>query len=321
MQLDFAAKKRTILQHLAVPDAEYADSSPKGTVDMGIRELVDEINSVDGLVTTSSCAGRVAVFLEGRKQLAPNPQDEDEFEARVPPQVHSNAGGKGLGGRWLYVSHDAIEISEEPPAMQLRTLFGLVSPEQQTEHDPQKDSPRFVHLKFEPMILHLLTASSDHAQIVLSAALQAGFRESGAINLQRRLGAPATLMVAVRSSGLAFDAIVGYQGKEGAIVAMVDEMYLRTIVGIANERFLVNSDRINRFRLALLGAPLQSSIPALSGGKKLPSPEWEDATARKQRKRTEGLRRQLAKRDTITTASQPGAHPEPESLDIGGMFY
>ncbi|KAG5927298.1 hypothetical protein E4U53_002888, partial [Claviceps sorghi] len=54
----FAAKKTKILDQLAVPEAEYTDASPKGTIDAGIRELIDEINAAEGFVTTSSCAGR-----------------------------------------------------------------------------------------------------------------------------------------------------------------------------------------------------------------------------------------------------------------------
>lgn len=63
----FTQRKRRILSALAVPDEDYTDLSPKGTVDAGIRELIDEINGLDGFVTTSSCAGRVSVFLEGRR--------------------------------------------------------------------------------------------------------------------------------------------------------------------------------------------------------------------------------------------------------------
>ncbi|OQV07716.1 hypothetical protein CLAIMM_12111 [Cladophialophora immunda] len=61
----FAAKKSQILAHLDQPAGEYTDNSPKGTVDAQIRDLIDEINQYEGLVTTSSCAGRVAVFVEG----------------------------------------------------------------------------------------------------------------------------------------------------------------------------------------------------------------------------------------------------------------
>jgi len=61
-------------------------------------------------------------------------------------------------------------------------------------------------------------------------------------------------MVAVRSSGLAFDCIIGHASlcEEGKAVPMVSENYLRTLVAVANQRFEVNKERTKRFREALL---------------------------------------------------------------------
>jgi tRNA wybutosine-synthesizing protein 3 len=51
-------------------------------------------------------------------------------------------------------------------------------------------------------ILHILTDSLEAAQHAVSAALQAGFRESGMSGVLESKGQVATPMVAVRSSGL-----------------------------------------------------------------------------------------------------------------------
>jgi len=63
-------------------------------------------------------------------------------------------------------------------------------------------------------------------------------------------------MVAVRSSGLAYDCIVGYcpadSGEDAQIVPMVSEAYLRTLLAIANQRFKTNEERRERFRKALM---------------------------------------------------------------------
>jgi tRNA wybutosine-synthesizing protein 3 len=96
-------------------------------------------------------------------------------------------------------------------------------------------------------------------------------------------------MVAVRSAGYSFDSIIGYQDGEGRNITLVDENYLRTLVDIANERFKINTDRISRFRNALL----ESYQSVVSTGKST-KPEWEDAEDRKRRKREEGLARQQA---------------------------
>ncbi|KAJ9502092.1 hypothetical protein H2202_002156 [Exophiala xenobiotica] len=133
----FAAKKAQVLSLLTQPEEDYNDKSPKGTVDAQIRDLIDEINAYDGFVTTSSCAGRVAVFVEGPKaksvgggQPRPDVQgdevahtngkntqqsttsdeaSEDNAATLTTTTTTTSPGGKG-GGRWLYVSHDPITL-------------------------------------------------------------------------------------------------------------------------------------------------------------------------------------------------------------------
>jgi tRNA wybutosine-synthesizing protein 3 len=63
----FVSRKNKILAELSAPEEEYSDLSPKGSVDEGIRDLIEDINTLPGLVTTSSCAGRISVFLGGEK--------------------------------------------------------------------------------------------------------------------------------------------------------------------------------------------------------------------------------------------------------------
>ncbi|OAG37911.1 hypothetical protein AYO21_07883 [Fonsecaea monophora] len=116
----FAAKKSRILADLNQPEGAYSDNSPKGTVDAQIRDLIDEINRYEGLVTTSSCAGRVAVFVEGPRvegrgdDRQDGGHDEDEVETWAG-QDGQRGGGRGKGGgRWLYVSHDPIPVPAPP---------------------------------------------------------------------------------------------------------------------------------------------------------------------------------------------------------------
>jgi tRNA wybutosine-synthesizing protein 3 len=95
-------------------------------------------------------------------------------------------------------------------------------------------------------------------------------------------------MVAVRSTGYSFDAIIGYQNNTGKNIAVVDEPYLRTLVNIANERFKVNNERIARFQASI--CEQYDPRRAYSSTKS----DWEGTEARKRRKREEGLARQLA---------------------------
>ncbi|KAF2130838.1 hypothetical protein P153DRAFT_430144 [Dothidotthia symphoricarpi CBS 119687] len=295
----FEARKHKILEQLSAPDGEYQDLSPKGSVDEPIRDLIDEINSLDGLVTTSSCSGRISVFLEGRKTDSESAQlPEDGVESRAGP------GGKG-GGAWLYISHSPLETPEATHGSTLMSTFGFQNTTTEEGSTPDSQS-RYIHLKFEPMILHVSTASFTHAQRVLTAALSAGFRESGAVSLDTKKSTEVNPMVAVRSAGYSFDSIIGYQDEEGQNIALVNELYLQTLVRIANDRFKINTERIARLRAALMDSHCSSN--AVSSGTS--KPDWEDADVRKRRKREEGLARQraLQAQDSLGDAD-PGTCP------------
>ncbi|KAI7193480.1 hypothetical protein KC363_g2747 [Hortaea werneckii] len=240
MPATFRDRKAKILQDLSIPDDQYEDLSPKGSVDEGIKELISEINGLPDYVTTSSCAGRVAVYLEGAK------------------------GAKG-GGRWLFTSHDLLEPPIKDGESGLIALFGLS--DEAPSAPLEAEGVRFVHFKSEPMILHILTSSLASAHHAASAALQAGFRESGINSTQEaKDGSPACPMVAVRSSGLAFDCIIGYYAEgsspedQGTIKPMVSEGYLRTLVNVANQRFRTNIERRERFRATLLKDVRSSTV-------------------------------------------------------------
>lgn len=106
-------------------------------------------------------------------------------------------------------------------------------------------------------------------------------------------------MVAVRSAGLAFESVIGVvrgrsvlppgtlrsdedgqrQG-EDIIEALVSEEYLEMLVGIANERFEANTERIRRFEAVVFG-----------GMEKKILNDWEDKQTRQERKKAEGLKR------------------------------
>jgi tRNA wybutosine-synthesizing protein 3 len=138
-------------------------------------------------------------------------------------------------------------------------------------------------------ILHVLTASHTHAQLLLRCAVQAGFRESGAVSLtSATTNEQATPIVAVRSMGLSLESLIGYE-EDGRRHLMVSLDYLETLVHISNERFTENTKRIDRFRTAFRDA-MQGGQP-----KKNPSGgEWEDAAARRERLRAEGLKKREA---------------------------
>lgn len=173
----FARKRADILQSLSRPDDAYTDASPKGSVDIEIREVIDIINASETCVTTSSCAGRIAVFLEaGNTSDGPTHDNSRRTAAAEAGDLRAsrsnssdNAGSlrsgskltvKGSGGRWLFVSHEPLHITppkksapsgQQPTSgAELSHMFGLYHESGRQDND--RTLSRFVHFKFEPMV-------------------------------------------------------------------------------------------------------------------------------------------------------------------------
>lgn len=139
---------------MSVPASEYDDLSPKGSVDEGIRDLIGEINQIEGYVTTSSCAGRTSIFVEGKKNTETDISEEAEDEkGEGELETRAGVGGKGGGGKWLYVSHAPLDWRNHE--RKLAELFGMRRRNADLDRDLHCGDPgweRWVHFKFEPMV-------------------------------------------------------------------------------------------------------------------------------------------------------------------------
>jgi tRNA wybutosine-synthesizing protein 3 len=311
LPLRFLSKKNSILSQLALDPSDYDDKSPKGSVDIQILDLIRLINNVDGWVTTSSCAGRVAVFVEGPKKELPsydsaaNSAGADEAQsddhAASPAVVNgiglssgikTAPGGKG-GGRWLYVSHDPPDVPDPQVvgSEHWTQKFGL-SRGRTSSHQSQ-----LIHLTYSPLILHVLCATLDYAKPLLAAAINAGFRESGVQSL-KALDPDYDgdgVMVAIRTNGIVFESVIGlYNFPSDTAAAVVSEEYLAMCAGIVQERF-----RWNELRKARLVHELDGALKRMGTGKNAKQTESKDD--RRQRKRREGLaiqkKQQAARRE------------------------
>lgn len=208
---------------------------------------------------------------------------------------------------------------------------------------------------FIQQILHILTASLAQANRILIAAIQAGFRESGAINLLERnreklktkqrhhnfqltefdeenastqekanlkveLELEATPMVAIRSNGLALESIVGLE-LNGRYICMIPEWQMRGLLLQANQRFRDNTQRINKFAKLLLereSKQEQISKSQSHHNKKSTSvsSNWEDPAVRKARKRQEGLDKAKIKAESLRL-DRPQSIQDYENYDCG----
>lgn len=133
-----------------------------------------------------------------------------------------------------------------------------------------------------------MTASLHHAQPVLAAAINAGFRESGVQSLKNLDDPHAFPMVAVRSAGLSLSSLIGFcddHTSAGGIRAMVSEEYLHNLLEIANDRFKANQERVARFRTQVL-----QEKRGKDGA--VPNSTWETREARRSRLRSLGLEQQ-----------------------------
>ncbi|KAK9366328.1 tRNA wybutosine-synthesizing protein [Lipomyces kononenkoae] len=265
----FVAKKANILKELT---SQERDLSPKGSPDVQILPLLELINSHPLLVTTSSCAGRVAIYAEGIRTGKSTLEENVENGNAIADVQGGSIGGKGSGGYWIYVTHDE-PIGEIGTGSWSDLLYnGIPLTTGATVRNDDSSSRRYVHFKFEPMILHVLCANSEIARQLMGIAIAAGFRESGYNGN----------IVAVRCS-LRIDAPVGYLSPSGeSIVPLVDDNYLKTLMQMSIERYMENRRRTDRFFESL-----KKSFNLGDANKSVESKE-----ERRIRKREEGLRKQ-----------------------------
>ena len=92
-------------------------------------------------------------------------------------------------------------------------------------------------------------------------------------------------MVAIRSSGLALESIIGRTSSDGDpnsedVCSLVNDDYLNLLLNVANDRFESNTERMRRFESDLFKRENTTAST------------WEDSKTRQERKRAEGLKQQ-----------------------------
>ncbi|PWW78436.1 hypothetical protein C7212DRAFT_357074 [Tuber magnatum] len=275
----FAAHKTKILAEITSPGP---DASPKGSIDIHILPLVNRLNEHHKVITTSSCSGRMTIFLEGSKKLAgkdseaigeaPGPDEKTEF-----PSGGAGMGGKG-GGEWLFVSHDPVDcIDMTPREVSQMLLGGHTANSQVLTESVLSEAGTGISDK----ILHIQTLDLQTARIILTAALSAGFRESGIMN--PGLTEHSFPTIAIRCNGLVMDSIIGVvNAPHPGIKMIVDENYLKTVMLVSSLRFEDNKRRVDAFSGKIEQILFnQGQVPSK-----------ESKGERRIRKREEGLRKQ-----------------------------
>jgi tRNA wybutosine-synthesizing protein 3 len=138
---NFDARKARILAEI---ESSAPDLSPKGFIDVQILPLISRLNVHEDMVTTSSCSGRISVFVEGAKDTS------------------TRVGGKGDGGRWLFVDHDSVDIAGMSDSQIAEKMVGERAVAAAEGGAVEVGAmTRFVHFKFETMV----SSPSDHSYL------------------------------------------------------------------------------------------------------------------------------------------------------------
>ncbi|CCH59808.1 hypothetical protein TBLA_0B09900 [Henningerozyma blattae CBS 6284] len=269
----FDQKKNAILEEINSTDL---DLSPKGTIDELCLPIMKLINSHRDMVTTSSCSGRLSVFVEGNK-------------------VHNKTvkvGGKGDGGKWLFVTHNQDEVLGWLNNLENKNTY--FQPILTPNSTPGSDgSTRLILYKYEPFILHVKCRDLESASALYNVAMSCGFRESG-------IGS--NFIVAIRIN-IKLDVPIGYVDETtDAYNLLVPLTYIELLDQLTFVKFEDNAKKIqylyNKIENEIINHPIQN---VATTQKK----EVETKEDRRIRKRKEGLERQrraleekLLKQDT-----------------------
>ncbi|KAK7681127.1 hypothetical protein QCA50_015742 [Cerrena zonata] len=287
MQNPFDQKKQSILKEISANELT-PDASPKGTIDEMCIPIIDLINSNKDMVTTSSCSGRVSVFLEGVKDIL------DVNDVQI--------GAKGNYGHWLFVTHDPKSL----PNWYKSIDFKYDTDEQLKLSSMIDQKSRFILFKFEPLILHVKCRDLQMANALYTSAMGCGFRETG-------IGS--NNIVGIRIS-IKLDVPIGYLNKSTTgeeLISFVTQDYLQIITQLSEDRFKENFKKLD----SLYKAIEQLNSKAVSSS--ATTEKQESKEDRKQRKMAEGLARREAVRaekelKKLQKLAQQQQHPDgPEN--------
>lgn len=278
MQDPFDQKKESILREIGATNEVTPDASPKGTIDVKCLPIINTINANHDMVTTSSCSGRVSVFLEGIKKQ----------EGQI--------GAKGHEGRWLFVTHDAEELPQWWEAVDF--VYGEAAGS--TSSTPA-NTTRFILYKFEPLILHVKCRTLEMANRLYAAAMGCGFRESG-------IGT--NNIVAIRIS-IRLDVPIGYMSTDDQMVSFVNKQYLEMVTKLSLDRFEENDKKLVALEQCIRALDVAVATPVEETKEERRERKMREGMARR-----EGVRAEKEKKKAEKAAEQAAKQAEetPEKL-------
>jgi tRNA(Phe) wybutosine-synthesizing methylase Tyw3 len=236
--LAFNANKARICAELY-----HTDKSPKGSVDIFARPVIDFINEQPDFFTTSSCSGRIAIYCY-------------ESSGAETPSIDAPSGSNKGHGKWLYVNHGPEHLSVAAVQASMAAAPAGTS----------------AYIKTEPFLLHVQCRTLDAARLMLQASVAAGYRESG-IGISNAN----KIIVGIRTTALALEAPLRSHG-----VDLYDDNLLQHLVHICNERMVLIHEKRARYfdslRAALTKQPLLKRAVPTPAVLTRPSPASTDVS-------------------------------------------
>lgn len=253
----FDQKKNAILAEIT---SVQPDLSPKGTIDELCLPIMHLINSHVDMVTTSSCSGRISIFAEGTK-------------------IHNGimkVGGKGEGGKWLYVSHDSDKVHNWLTKLEFEGA-NIIETNSDEVNSRLDGSKRYILFKYEPFILHVKCRDFNSASKLYNVAMSCGFRESG-------IGS--NNLVGIRIN-IKLDVPIGYIDEDSnELKLFVPRTYIELLNKITSNKFEENARKIQDLFDAVKKEIVDEPVSSTNDTK------IETKEERRERKIKEGLKRQ-----------------------------
>lgn len=147
--MDFDKQKDICMTKLKEGD----DRSKKGSVDKGIKDLIDTINKKEDLYTTSSCSGRMMLYTKPERKC---------------------------DTRWLFVSHEPV-----CEGTLWKELVKIEKITKEIEEEEEEDTE--VWFKQESFILHVACRNLDAAGRLLDTCKNNGLKRIGIQSMKNKV--------------------------------------------------------------------------------------------------------------------------------------
>ncbi|CAG8498333.1 4452_t:CDS:2 [Scutellospora calospora] len=284
---------------------KYSSKVSSPLIDETIFPILELINKHDDYIVTSSCSGKISII-----STCANSNKCKNSKKPISSKLESlmttgNINQDEIENGVVYRHQDyLVELPKEKGLINnflLKMIFGeefenVISSNNESYNLLQNNDYNLIYFKFEPMILHAEARTLDAAKNLVNLAVEVGYHNSGMLTTSKRH------MVAIRNSMKLETPIAYLNLSTQKIHLLVDLSYLHLLINLSNQHFEETLRKINDL-LSTLDNNLFGSMGSGDDGiKRLKDggKTWEHKEERRERKRRDGLARQIGLRKSGT---------------------